>query len=91
MKSLSGTPARMHTAFRFAILPSHTWGGCQGGNDAVAPRTTDVAADLKPVFTAGVGSTSALLGRATFIDPSDPVLKVKRTTGDWQQQSKNPR
>jgi hypothetical protein len=30
-----------------------------------------------------------LLGRATFSDPSDPVFKVKRITGDWHMEVKS--
>jgi hypothetical protein len=37
----------------------------------------------------GSGSSSVLLGRATFSDPADPVFKVKRITGDWQMEIKS--
>jgi hypothetical protein len=33
-----------------------------------------------PSFTSGTGSSSTLLGRATFRDP----VEVKRLTGDWE-------
>lgn len=89
MKSLSRTTARSHTTLLCAIAATALAIGCRGGSEPVAPRTTDVAADLKPIFTTGVGTTSSLLGRATFVDPSHHVLSVKRTTGDWQMEVKS--
>jgi cupin domain len=41
-----------------------------------------------PIFTAGTGTTSTLLGRANFGDPADPTFKVKRLTGDWHVEIK---
>ena len=41
-----------------------------------------------PALTPGTGSTSTLLGRATFGDPTDEVFKVKRITGDWHVEIK---
>jgi quercetin dioxygenase-like cupin family protein len=42
-----------------------------------------------PVFTAATGGySSKLLGRATFTDPKDPMLTVKRITGDWHVEVK---
>lgn len=41
-----------------------------------------------PLYTVGSGSQSTLLGRATFGDPSDPTLKVKRITGAWHVEVK---
>jgi hypothetical protein len=32
----------------------------------------------------GSGTSSSLLGRATFSDPNDENLKIKRKTGDWE-------
>ena len=61
--------------------------GCKDTSDTVAPRSLDVP-DVNPAFTASVGTTSTLLGRATFVDPSDPVLKVKRITGNWHMEVK---
>ncbi|MEO5588135.1 MAG: hypothetical protein ABIS03_01015 [Gemmatimonadaceae bacterium] len=85
MKSLNAS-ARLNATLFFTIAAVSLPVGCKGGSDSVAPRTPDVAAGLKPVYTAGVGATSTLLGRATFIDPSDPVLKVKRITGNWHME-----
>ena len=57
------------------------------GSGSVAPRTE--AMDSRgPSMTMGSGSTSTLLGRATFRDPSDPNLKIKRITGDWHVEVK---
>lgn len=50
-----------------------------GGDPATAPGTT-------PRFTAGSGSASTLLGRATF--SQDANFKVKRITGDWHVEVK---
>jgi Uncharacterized conserved protein, contains double-stranded beta-helix domain len=36
--------------------------------------------DAKPMYTASVGSTSTLIGRATFAD----AFNLKRKTGDWK-------
>lgn len=53
---------------------------CSDGGDAVA------SPGLKPEFTLGSGSTSTLLGRATF--SQDGNFKVKRITGDWHVEVK---
>lgn len=50
------------------------------GHSGTAPPTT-------PRFTAGSGSQSTLLGRATFSD-EDGNFKVKRITGDWHVEVK---
>ena len=42
-----------------------------------------------PSFTAGSGSASTLLGRATFSDSKDQTFKVKRITGDWHVEIKS--
>jgi hypothetical protein len=41
-----------------------------------------------PQHTASSGSTSTLLGRATFGDPTQQTFKVKRITGDWHVEVK---
>jgi hypothetical protein len=41
-----------------------------------------------PSFTMGSGSTSTLLGRATFTDDGE-TFKVKRITGDWHVEVKS--
>ena len=62
--------------------------GCQGESQSLAPHSTD-ALTTTPLFTLGSGTTSTLLGRATFSDPSDNVFKVKRITGDWHVEIKS--
>jgi hypothetical protein len=62
-------------------------GACSDGASSVAPAAP-AGTTAAPAFTLGSGSTSTLLGRATFVDPSDPNLKVKRITGDWHVEVK---
>ena len=59
---------------------------CSEGERPVAPRTEEMA--HTPSMTMGFGSKSTPLGRATFRDPSDPNLKIKRITGDWHVEVK---
>ena len=56
-----------------------------GGPTAPQSRHGEIGA---PSFTLGTGSTSTLLGRATFGDPGAEAFKVKRITGDWQVEVK---
>ncbi len=58
---------------------------CGSGDTGVAPFQREADA---PSFTVGTGSSSTLLGRATFGDPGDETFKVKRITGDWQVEVK---
>jgi hypothetical protein len=51
-------------------------------------RTATEAPLSGPLFTVGSGSQSTLLGRATFGDPGNGTLKVKRITGDWHAEVK---
>ena len=60
--------------------------GCSDGSATLAPRAREAGAQT-PAFTAGT-STSTLLGRGTFSDTHDQVLKVKRITGDWHVEVK---
>lgn len=68
------------------VLLASLQGACSDGTSSVAPPVQTAAAS--PAFTLGSGSMSTLLGRATFDDPSDPNLKVKRITGDWHVEIK---
>src|SRR4029079_10562192 len=61
---------------------------CKDTNEPIASRTMDVTS-AQPSHTMGSGSSSTLLGRATFSDPSDPVFKVKRITGNWHMEIKS--
>ena len=56
---------------------------CADGKDSTAPRSA-----TNPSLTLGSGSSSTLLGRATFADPDNQTFDVKRITGDWQMQIK---
>jgi len=56
------------------------FGACGERGDAVT------SAPPKPEFTLGSGSTSTLLGRATF--SQDGNFKVKRISGDWHVEVK---
>lgn len=60
---------------------------CRNGNEPLASREPDQGMPT-PSFTLGSGSTSTLLGRATFGDPTGEPFKVKRMTGDWQVEVK---
>jgi hypothetical protein len=60
---------------------------CRNGSEPLAPGERDHGI-TPPSFTPGSGSTSTLLGRATFSDPNDQTFKVKRITGDWQVEIK---
>ena len=62
--------------------------GCRETSEPVAPQSKDVGS-LEPAYTLGSGSSSVLLGRANFSDPSDPVLKVKRITDKWHMELKS--
>jgi quercetin dioxygenase-like cupin family protein len=86
-----GLPSRItfsYTSFFGALAAAAFLGACRDGSDAVAPQSIDIKG-AEPVFTASSGSTSTLLGRATFSDPADPVFKVKRITGDWHMELKS--
>lgn len=51
--------------------------------ELVAPRAKNQLPDA-PSMTMGTGTSSTLVGRASFIDPTDETFNVKRKTGDWQ-------
>jgi hypothetical protein len=61
---------------------------CGDRKDSVGPRTEGLSPG-NPSHTMGVGSTSTLLGRATFADPKDQNIHVKRITGDWHMELKS--
>ena len=64
------------------LLLAALFAGCSDGARSVAPGAGRSATDV-PSLTRASGSTSTLLGRATFSDPSDQNFKVKRMTGRW--------
>ena len=60
---------------------------CEAGDEPLAtPARTWEAGP--PAFTLGSGSSSTLIGRASFQDPSSETIKVKRITGDWHMEIK---
>jgi cupin domain len=72
------------TALASALTLAIVYSGCE--------RTAADTATGAPIggasFTLSSGSQSTLLGRATFGDPSDQTLKVKRISGDWHAEVK---
>ena len=78
---------QLHRATLMSGLVLAACFGCNDGTESVAPRAI-TATPQGPAFTAGSGSVSTLLGRATFFDPHDDVFKVKRITGDWHAEVK---
>lgn len=61
-------------------------GACSDSGETVAPDASAVHVPLTADHTMGSGSTSTLLGRATFADGEN--LNVKRISGDWHVQVK---
>jgi len=57
---------------------------CADAKDSTAPRDATTA----PSLTVGTGSSSTLLGRATFADQDNQTFDVKRITGDWHMEIK---
>jgi hypothetical protein len=52
------------------------------------PAAPAASLPLTPQFTLGSGTTSTLLGRANFGDPTGETFKVKRIFGDWHVEVK---
>jgi hypothetical protein len=59
-----------------------------GGKDPLAPRALRDEAAAAPELAVAAAPVSTLLGRATFSDPHDENLDIKRITGDWHVQIK---
>ena len=78
-------PLRCASAGALALLTFSF--ACSNGNEPL-PGGEREREPGPPFFTAGSGSTSTLLGRATFGDPADQTFKVKRLTGDWHVEIK---
>jgi len=77
MRSLRSTTRLLGPLFLATLFVS-----CEDHSQAV----TDPA--VTPQFTLGSGSTSTLLGRATF-EGDDRTFKVKRMTGSWHVEVKS--
>jgi hypothetical protein len=65
-------------------------GACSDAKQSgVASTSSQALAPTSPALaTVSAVSTSTPLGRATFVDPKDPVLMVKRITGDFHVEVK---
>src|SRR5690348_16893167 len=65
--------------------------GCRGGGDAVDPHAKNAMTgpSMDIAAAAAVSSTNTPLGRATFADPNDQNLDIKRITDDWHVQIKS--
>jgi hypothetical protein len=74
---MSNVPGCRAGAVALAILLT----ACKDSAAPVDPRARDVAA-TSPSFTVST-SQSTLLGRATFSDPHDKTVDIKRKTADW--------
>ncbi|MFL5528153.1 MAG: cupin domain-containing protein [Gemmatimonadaceae bacterium] len=61
---------------------------CGDRKDSVGPGTESFSPG-NGSHTMGVGSTSTPLGRATFVDPKDQNIHVKRISGDWHMEIKS--
>ena len=55
---------------------------CNEDRNSMGPQTP--AAPTNLAMTMGTGTSSTLAGRATFVDPGDKDIDVKRRTGDWR-------
>jgi hypothetical protein len=52
------------------------------------PAAPALSVPFTPQFTMSSGTTSTLLGRATFADPLGQTFKVKRVSADWHAEVK---
>ena len=63
-------------------------GACSDAKEPGAASAPSLAPTSPALATVPAVSSSTLLGRATFTDPKDPVLMVKRITGDFHVEVK---
>ena len=71
-----------------ALLLLAVAGACSDAQQSSSAQPQALAPTSPALATVPVASSSTLLGRATFIDPKDPVLMVKRITGDFHVEVK---
>ena len=72
-----------------ALLLLTVAGACSDAKGSASTPSSRTIAPTSPVLaTVPVPSSSTLLGRATFDDPKDPMLTVKRVTGDFHVEVK---
>jgi hypothetical protein len=63
-------------------------GACSDAKESGSAQSRAIAPTSPALATVPVASTSTPLGRATFVDPKDPMLMVKRVTGDFHVEVK---
>jgi Cupin domain len=63
-------------------------GACTDAQQSSSAESRTLAPTSPAYATVAVASSSTLLGRATFTDPKDPMLMVKRVTGDFHVEVK---
>jgi len=71
-----------------ALLLVTVAGACSDAKESASSPSRAIAPTSPALATVPVSSTSTLLGRATFTDPKDPQLMVKRITGDFHVEVK---
>ena len=71
-----------------ALALTASLAACGDRKDAVGPRGQSPSPEM-PSYTMGTGSASTLLGRATFSDPNDQNIHVKRITDGWHMEIKS--
>jgi hypothetical protein len=71
-----------------ALLLATVAAACSDAKESGSAPSTAMAPTSPALATVPVASTSTLLGRASFQDPKDPQLTVKRVTGDFHVEVK---
>jgi hypothetical protein len=71
-----------------ALLLLAVGGACSDAKEAGSAQSKAIAPTSPSLVTVPVASISTPLGRATFVDHKDPMLTVKRVTGDFHVEVK---
>jgi hypothetical protein len=71
-----------------ALLLLTIAGACSDAKESSSAQSQALAPTSPEYATVPAASTSTPLGRATFTDPKDPQLMVKRVTGDFHVEVK---
>ncbi len=77
-----------HTRASRALLLVTVAGACSDAKESASAPSRAMTPTSPALATVPVSSTSTPLGRATFTDPKDPQLMVKRITGDFHVEVK---
>ena len=77
-----------HSRVSRALLLVTVAGACSDAKESASTLSRAIAPTSPALATVPVSSTSTPLGRATFTDPKDPQLMVKRITGDFHVEVK---